>query len=88
MNIIILDGSKMTNKNEAHLYLKEKLNFPDYYGENLDALWDMLSSISEAIVIELINEYYLTKFLGYYGQAIIQVFADAEMENPNITLKR
>lgn len=85
MNIIILDGSKMTSKEEAHSYLKEIFNFPGYYGKNLDALWDMLTSISEPIAIKLINEYCMTEYLGPYGQALIKVFTDAQRENPNIT---
>ena len=27
----------------THKILKEKLELPDYYGENLDALWDCLT---------------------------------------------
>ena len=34
---IVLDAREMNRKREAHTYLKEKLEFPDYYGNNLDA---------------------------------------------------
>ena len=87
MNIIILDGSKMTNRYEAHNYLKEKFNFPDYYGQNLDALWDMLTSISEPVEIRLINESFLTENLAVYGKYMIEVFTDIVGENPNITFE-
>lgn len=39
---IILDARCMDTKEEAHAYLREKLNFPEYYGENLDALYECL----------------------------------------------
>ena len=38
-----LDGKLI--KKEGHDYLKEALNFPDYYGKNLDALYDCLCEI-------------------------------------------
>ena len=36
MNEIVLYGEEM--KENPHEYIKEKLDFPDYYGENLDEL--------------------------------------------------
>ena len=41
--MVILDASKMVSRQEAHRYLKEQLAFPDYYGKNLDALYDCLT---------------------------------------------
>lgn len=84
MDLILLNGKKMTDKVKAHEYLKRKLKLPDYYGENLDALWDILSTSSEPIEIKFINEDALTKKLGTYGGEIIQVFIDATEENKNI----
>lgn len=42
---MILDALQMTNRDDAHIYLKEMFRFPDYYGENLDALYDCLCSV-------------------------------------------
>lgn len=33
-------------KETAHTYLKKTLHFPNYYGENLDALYDCLCEIA------------------------------------------
>lgn len=37
---IIINGE---NRDQLHKLLKDKLNLPDYYGENLDALMDCLT---------------------------------------------
>lgn len=84
MNSILLNGQKMTNKVKAHRYLKRKLKFSDYYGENLDALWDELSTITEPIDIKFINEDIIIENLGTYGEEIIRTFVDAMEENKNI----
>ncbi len=39
MRKIIIDGRDFENIEVLHDDLKDKLDFPDYYGRNLDALW-------------------------------------------------
>jgi RNAse (barnase) inhibitor barstar len=53
MHKIILDGQYLLEKETSHVYLQEKLNLPEYYGKNLDALYDCLCEMEEEI--ELIN---------------------------------
>ena len=84
MTSIILDGKKMTTRAMAHDYLKCLLTLPDYYGRNLDGLWDILSTYSESISISLVNADTLIESLGDYGQSIIDVFQDADRENKHI----
>lgn len=87
MKRIQLDGRYMKTKNGAHDYLKRELGTIEYYGDNLDALWDVLSSYSDIMEIEFINKDILIKQLGEYGKAIVKVFEDANNENPNIRLR-
>lgn len=47
MKIIVLDFNAFESKQEVHAFLQEKLQFPAYYGRNLDALFDLLSTLSE-----------------------------------------
>ncbi|GAS81148.1 barstar family protein [Paenibacillus amylolyticus] len=47
MNIVILDGEDFANTAELHQQLKDKLDLPDFYGGNLDALWDCLTGTIE-----------------------------------------
>ena len=65
-----LDGNLI--KKEGHDYLARELNFPDYYGKNLDALYDCLCEIN--CEIELINS-------DEVESDIIDTFKDAALEN-------
>ncbi len=48
---IVLDARRFKGRSRAHAYLKEALRLPDYYGKNLDALYDCLGDIGEETVI-------------------------------------
>ncbi|HBV67432.1 MAG TPA: hypothetical protein DEF04_04070 [Clostridiales bacterium] len=81
---IILDGSKMTSKDAAHKYIKERMNFPEYYGENLDALWDLISTWAVETTVYLLNEEKMHENMGEYGELLKGVFQEAAYENDNI----
>ena len=76
MEKIILDGGKMTDRAAAHEYIAEMMAFPEWYGNNLDALWDLLSEGVER-EIELINSAVMLNALGAYGCRLLQCFFDA-----------
>ena len=42
-NVYTVDFKDVHQHEEIHKALKEGLNFPNYYGANLDALWDCLT---------------------------------------------
>ena len=87
MRNITLDGKEMTSRETTHLYLKQKLNFPEYYGENLDALWDLLTTIGSPTQIRLLNSDLLDKQLGEYGSTLKSVLQAAAQENKNLSLE-
>ena len=51
MKVFIIDAKRLAEKTAAHEYLKSLFDFPDYYGKNLDALYDCLSDLVGATVI-------------------------------------
>ena len=77
MQIIVLDGARMTSKRETHLYLAQTLRFPVYYGRNLDALYDCLTEFLSGSIIILRNESAMLSSLGEYGESLLQVLKDS-----------
>ena len=47
MKQITLDGNRLSDAATVHTYLKEMLDFPEYYGNNLDALYDCLTDLED-----------------------------------------
>lgn len=80
--MIILNADKLTDRQEAHLYLQKALAFPDYYGRNLDALYDCLTDLDE-IEVEFINT---DEAEGTYFDKILQVFEEAAEDNARLTI--
>lgn len=87
--VTVLDGHSMINRKQVHQYLSERFNFPDYYGNNLDALYDLMSTYQQEdkLVILLIYSEIMLENLGDYGQKMIQVFQDASQSNPLIDFR-
>lgn len=78
METIYLDGGRLARREEAHDYLSTVLSLPDYYGRNLDALWDLLTEWSRPTRLVLCR----TEAMGIYGEAILGTLRDAAAENP------
>lgn len=51
MKRVELDFSQCYSKDAVHDYLIKKFDFPQYYGRNLDALFDVLGDVSEDMEI-------------------------------------
>lgn len=82
---IILDTLCLTEPEAAHAYLKEKLSFPEYYGNNLDALYECLTDICEETVLRLRAEGGVMPESSYFIK-LFGVMRDAEAENPRLTI--
>ncbi len=76
MKEYILDGNMMKDKDMTHLYLAKELEFPDYYGENLDALYDLLTEMTD-VNITIKNAKQIVSNLSEYGEELIKTFINA-----------
>jgi len=64
---------------QLHAQLAQALRFPDWYGNNLDALHDCLSAVSQEIQIILTEPERLP--------LLVRVLHDCASDNPNIHIK-
>ena len=79
MKQIILDGNILADATLVHDYLKEMLEFPEYYGKNLDALHDCLTDLEDVeITITAPEED------GAIFQKVLRVFKAADRENEGL----
>lgn len=86
MKKIVLDINKMTSILGAHKYLQKMLGLPDYYGRNLDALYDCLTESVEQREIVLDRTVTGPKYLGAYGEQLLRVLQDAAEDNEALTI--
>ena len=78
MKSVILDAKKMLEKEQMHEYLAKKFDLPEYYGKNIDALFDCLCEINEPTLIKLKNESALDDGMK---KSLVELFHDVCNEN-------
>lgn len=88
MRTCVLDGGEIENQERLHKTLKECLGLPDWYGENLDALYDCLTDLTEETRIMIKNKALLEHSLGNYAVSLERVLDQASQENPHMHIDR
>ena len=53
MREVTIRGIDFGSMEEIHDFLQDELDFPAYYGKNLDALYDVMTELNEEISITL-----------------------------------
>lgn len=87
MEKILLDFGVTKTQGQVQEYLALMLDFPDYYGKNLDALYDMLTEIGEDKCIGVFGMGEMPGRdgkLAKYLERVRRVMQDAEEENPHL----
>ncbi len=83
---IIIDGKDLRTKQQAHEFFAEQEGFPAKYGKNLDALFDVLTSMPE-VKVTVKGPQSIVDNLGEYGKKLLLVIKDACDRNPGIILE-
>lgn len=86
MRKILLDLYPVKSVEMTHQYLKFELDLGEYYGNNLDALYDELTSITEDTCIGLFYPCEEDGPLAAYQKKLVKVFKDAEAENGHLAV--
>ena len=81
---ITIDCAAIQDRSDFHKVFASKLRLPGYYGANLDALFDCLTTLNEKTTLTLNHMQCLIDNLGPYGRAAINMIARAERENPEL----
>lgn len=87
MRKILLDFRAVKSREQVQDYLAVVFKFPDYYGKNLDALYDMMTEETEDICVGVFGtgkEWDREEALTGYLQGVGRVLRDAEEENPHL----
>ena len=75
-----LDGARLRYRSRVHRVLARKLDFPAWYGRNLDALYDCLTDLHED------TELVLLRWTAPGLPPLRPVMEDAAAENPHLTV--
>lgn len=86
MREIEIDGRMITSKNRLYEKLDNEFNFPDHFGKNLDALWDVLNESNEQMTIHVTYVSKLIEQMDGYGENILQFFQSLHQLNTNYTV--
>ena len=75
-----IDLQSLDSYDKIHDFFEEVLDLPEYYGRNLDALFDVLTSITDDIVFECV----MGDELPSCANKMLMVLEDAAEANPHI----
>ena len=87
MTTIRADIRNIAAPGALQVYLGFVLSAPDYYGRNLDALYDILTERCHPLCLVMVTPETFSPEMAAYWPRLRRVLDDAAMENPNFTWK-
>ena len=82
MNEITIDCTTVASMAEIHEILARELNFPEWYGRNLDALHDCLTALCQETKITFLH----FPALPFRSAGLLNVLRDSENENDKLDI--
>lgn len=71
--IITLDLTGCKSLGELHQRIRKAFDFPDWYGENWDAFWDLLQTECDADKIKILGEHTLSKEFNWHIEKMHEI---------------
>lgn len=81
---IRIDASRLTNREDMGIYMKQAFNLPDYFGRNLDALKDCLEEVEDETEIVLDRKCIKLMCQEPYAYKVLLVLGRAAENNDNL----
>lgn len=85
METIFLNGAELTDRSKALELLGRVLDLPEWWGKNLDALYDCMTSLGYPLRLKLLNRE--AAEASDFGRRLLRVMDDASEENPLLMLE-
>ena len=82
MMITVMEGGNIRTREELHDALVRALNLPTWYGRNLDALYDCLTSITAPTGVAIAN----IDTNNEFQRRLLNVMRDAADDNQRLKL--
>ena len=81
MRYVYLDGGAMRAPADLHRQVRARFGVPPYYGETLDALYDVLTECTQPTCIIVLRAQAARRQLGRFGAGCARVLRDAARAN-------
>ncbi len=88
MRRIELDLRHIATVRALHIYLRFMLDLPEYYGKNLDALYDCLTDIGEQTELVVLGGGEASEEMAAYAPRLWRVLEDAQRENEKLRVTK
>lgn len=86
MDEYLIDLSGVTDKDSLHRCLRDALPLPEWYGNNLDALYDSMTEMSVPVTIRFLGSEKAQDRLGDYFEMFRRVLQDVQSDLPGLTV--
>ena len=87
MEEYIIDCASIGSREALHTALAETLPLPEWYGRNLDALYDCLTELGRDTAVTFLHWSALEASLGRYAATTRSVLIQAMMNNPRLIIR-
>ena len=84
---VVLELTGCGTLDEVHERIKRAFGFPDYYGENWNAMWDCMDGLFARREIVVRGFGTMPQEVQAYSRPLVEILDQLHRENPEITYR-